>query len=110
MARTDVATAVNARLVPIVEYGPDPRGLGMFRRLSAVLQRGHRGQDGTRVVERWGTWHGYAQAPQQFTGMAPLGNARPVTNRVSDLGDERSTQLSDAALAIFAERLKRRGR
>lgn len=107
MARTDVAAAVNARLVPIVEYGPDPRGLGMFRRLSGVLQRGHRGQDGTRIVERWDEWHGYAAAPQQFTGMAPLGDARPVTARVSDLGDERSSQLNDAALNIFANRLRR---
>lgn len=107
MTRTDVTTAVNARLVPIVEYGPDPRGLGMFRRLSAVLQRGHRGQDGTRVLPRWGEWNGYAAAPQQFTGMAPLGVARPVTDRTSELGDERSSQLNDSALSVFANRVRR---
>ena len=108
--RTDVTTAINARVVPIVEYGADPRGLGMFRALSARLQRGIAGRDGTRVLPRGQEWNGYAAPPQQFTGMAPLGSARPVTGRVSTLSDERSTQLSDASLAIFAERLKRRGR
>lgn len=109
MARTDVATAVNARLVPVVEYGADPRGLSMFRRLSAVLQRAHRGTEGTRVLPRWENFHGYALAPQQMTGMAPLGDARPVTSRQSTLADERSAQMADATLAVLAER-RRRGR
>lgn len=108
MARTDVGSAVNARPTTIVEYGVDPRGLRLFRGLAGVLQRGIAGTDGTRVLERNAEWNGYAVAPQQFTGMAPLGNARPVVERSSELADERAAgALTDGALRIFADRLRR---
>ncbi len=108
MARTDVAAATNARLVPVVEYGTDPRGWAMFHALSGVLQRGISGREGTRVLERGAQWNGYAAPPQQFTGVAPLGNARPVVGRSSDLADERAAgPLNDLALSIFADRLRR---
>lgn len=107
MAGTDVAAAINSRVVPTVEYGVDPRGLGLFRRLSSVFQRAHRGTEGTRVLPRWETFNGYAAPVQQMTGVAHLGNSRPVTPLVSELGNERSSQLNDAALQIFADRMRR---
>lgn len=111
MARTGIAAAINARLVPAVEYGPDPRGWGFFNRLSAVIQRGNAGREGTRVLDLQYRFTGLLDSPQQMTGMAPLGLAAPVVPSTSELGDERAAgPLNDMALRIFAERLRRGNR
>ena len=109
MARTDDRQAINARRVSVVEYGPDPRGWGMFARLSGFLQRGHAGREGRRVIDTQESFSGaVATAPQSFSGMAPLGRARPLTADTAELSDERAAgALEDGALRIFAERLAR---
>jgi hypothetical protein len=108
MARTDITAAVNSRLTPIVDYGIDPRGLRLFRAITSVARRGIDGTDGTVVTRRSPEWNGYAAPPQQFTGVAPLGNARPTVQAVSMLSDERAGgTLTDAALATYAQRLAR---
>lgn len=108
MARTDVAAAINARVVPIVEYDPDPRGWGMFARLARVFQRGHTGHDGTRVLDLQQRFTGLLDSPQMMTGMAPLGSGLPVVKEGSVLADERAAGvLTDTSMRIFAERLRR---
>lgn len=108
MPSTDMGSAINSRLTTAVEYGPDPRGWGMFSRLSRVLQRGISGTTGTRVVDTQERFNGYTRSPQSFTGMAPLGLAAPIVKSTSVLSDERTAgALDDTALRIFAERLKR---
>ena len=108
MKRTDATAAINQRLVPITDYGPDPRGWRMFAALNRVLVRGIAGTEGTRVLPRHESFHGYAAAPQAFTGTAKLGIARPVTRRDAELSGERSAgATNDAALSIFASRLQR---
>ena len=109
MTGTDDALAVNARRVSEVAYGPDPRGWRTFRRLSGVLQAGHTGRAGTRVIDPVSTFGGALDvAPQGFSGMAPLGAAAPVAPASSTLGDQRAAgALTNGALSIFAERLRR---
>jgi len=108
MRRSDVAAAINARVVPVVQYDPDPRGFALFTRLARVFQRGHTGHDGTRVLDPQGRFTGLIDSPQMMTGMAPLGLARPVTKDTSVLSDERAAGvLNDAGLRIFAQRLTR---
>lgn len=108
MARTDVGAAINSRIVPQVEYGPDPRGWRLFNRLSGVLQRGISGTEGTRVIDAQDTFTGTTASGQSFAGMAPLGQARPQVAATSQLSDERAAgALDDGALRIFAERLRR---
>lgn len=101
-----IAGAVNARVVPVVEYGPDQRGWSMFAALAARAQRGINGIDGTITVDPVARFTGYARGPQQFTGMAPLGLARPITGPSSTMADE-IVAISDPSLRIFAERLRR---
>lgn len=108
MARTGDGTAINARRVTVVEYGPDPRQWGFFRRLSGVLQRAQMGREGTRVLDPVVTFHGTVDSGQRFTGLAPLGASTAVVATTSDIGDERSAGLfDDTASRIFAERLRR---
>lgn len=100
--------AVNSRLRNVVEYGPDPRGWAVFRRLSGMLQRAHTGRGATRVVDTQRRFTGLADVGQRMTGMAPLGKGRPVVPANSELSDERAAGvLDDGALRIFAERLRR---
>lgn len=107
MARDNVGAARNARLTPIVEYGIDPVGWGMFGALSRVAQRATDATQGIAVLERIGKFTGYTTSPQHFAGMAPLGLSTPVVPAVSNIGDERSAMFDDTALRIFAERLRR---
>lgn len=108
MPRTDVAAAINARVVPVVQYDPDPRGWSLFTRLARVFQRGHTGHDGTRVLDPQRRFNGLLDSPQMMTGMAPLGMARTVTKETSVLADERAAGvLEDTGMRIFAQRLSR---
>lgn len=109
MARTGIAAAINARMTSQVTYDIDPRGWSMFTRLAALAHRGMNGGNGGVVVDRQGTFTGYAVSPQQMTGAANLGNGTVVVPAYSTLGQEKSTSTStDPALRIFAERLARR--
>lgn len=108
MARTDVAAAINARVVPVVQYDPDPRGWRLFTRLARAFSGGHTGRDGTRVLDLQARFTGLVDSPQMMSGMAPLGLARPITKDTSVLADERAAGvLNDTGLRIFAERLTR---
>lgn len=113
-ARTDVAAAVNSRLAPIVQYQVDRRGWAMFAALSGRHQRGLSGRDGHQTLgledHAGRAFYGVLPAAQYFAGMAPLGQARPYVAATSNLGDERAAggAFDDAALRIFAERLRRR--
>lgn len=108
MRRSDVAAAINTRVVPVVQYDPDPRGWRTFTRLARVFQRGHTGHDGTRVLDTQARFTGLIDSPQMMTGMAPLGNARTVTKDTSTLADERAAGvLNDTGLRIFGQRLTR---
>jgi len=101
--------AINARTVPIVEYGIDPVGWRMFAGLSRVLQRATSAGEGLAAVRRGADFTGYTASPQSFRGMAPLGLSKPVVRANTEIGDERSALLDDTAMRIFAERLKRSG-
>lgn len=108
MARTDAAAAVNQTTDPIATYHTDPRGWSFFNRLSGFLQRSNAGTNGSHVYAALPQFTGYAAAPQQFTGMAPLGVARPWVDATSTLQEQKeSSPLNDVALKIFAERLAR---
>lgn len=108
MARHPGAEAVNARRVTVTDYGPDPYAWGWFRRLAGVLQRGHNGHTGLVVMDRQPMFNGWAQAPQSFSGMAPLGSSAPITPTTSTLPNERSAGvLESTTMRIFAERLRR---
>jgi hypothetical protein len=109
MQRTDLAAAVNARLVPVVEYAPDTRGWSMFARLAGIHQRSIAGREQPAVIERWGTYDGPVQSPQRMTGLDGIaaGRQRPLVERSSQLDKERSTSITDPALRLFAERQAR---
>ncbi|WP_154793301.1 hypothetical protein [Occultella kanbiaonis] len=110
MARTDVAAAVNARVSAIVSYGLDRRGAGLF---AALTGRTNGELNGSRPVvdtarDGGRTFHGTTATPQRFTGIAPLGIARPVAPTNGTMADELSASpLNDGALRIFAQRLAR---
>ena len=107
VARTDVSAAANTSVGRIVDYSPDPRGWSMFAALAGahnrVLNRA------PAVVESYPEHHGPMAPRQRMVGLAPLGlgAGRPVTPAGSQLSDERSDVLSNPALRIFAERLRR---
>ena len=108
MSRNGTAGAVNSEIVPTVEYGPDPRGWAMFTSLAGIVQRGVAGRNGGRVLNTQGTFNGYGQSVQKFSGMAPLGQAIPLTRTTATLADARSASpLDNTALRIFAQRLTR---
>jgi hypothetical protein len=108
VTRTDVAVAANARVGRVVDYTTDPRGLGMFRGLVAAVQRSVNPGAGQRVFTVAPMWHGDTITPQRFTGLAQLGRSRIVAPRTSKLSDEREANATNAAaLAIFAERVRR---
>jgi hypothetical protein len=113
VARTDVRAASNARLVPEVVYERDPRGLGMFRRLARVNQRGVSGTATAPVVERNGWWHGRIHvSPQRFVGLAHIGTGatRAYVKSTPELTDGRSAGLADPAQRLFAAKAARRQR
>ncbi|MCL1872162.1 MAG: hypothetical protein FWF90_17370 [Promicromonosporaceae bacterium] len=107
MARTDVAAAVNASVVPVVEYGPDPHGRARFGSLMDAVSRSVN-PGAQRVFVVAPTWNGDTVNPQRYTGQASLGRARVVSARSSTIGQEReATPTNAAAMAIFAERIKK---
>lgn len=108
MPRTDVAAAPNARVVPVVEYGTDPRGRAAFAALLAAVTRSTNPGGPQRVYTVPPTWSGDTVNPQRYTGAASLGRARVVAPRSSTIGQEREANPTNAAaMAIFAERMKR---
>ena len=99
--------SINARMVELVEYGPDPRGWRIFTGVTAAAGQAISGA--RRVLDPVATFSGRAIAPQGFTGAARLGTARPVVKAESTLADERSAGvLTDTATRLFADRLTRR--
>lgn len=105
MQRTDVAAAVNARIVPIVEYGPDPAGWRLFTRLTGWARRGQ-GPTGA-VVDPHPQFSGPVALALNVSGMAPLGVARPVVETSSQMTAERTEGIDSSAMRVFAARLAR---
>lgn len=109
--RTDIAAASNARVgPPIVEYETDPRGLRAFLAATAdVADRLNPTTSGQRFYVGPNNWHGDTISPQAFTGLAQLGRARVVSERSSRMSREREASPTNAAaMAVFAERARRR--
>lgn len=108
MARTDAAAAINATIEPAVTYHTDPRGLGLFARLTRAITGPLLGRTGQHVYPSPNDYHGPLISPQRFTGMARLGTARPVNQHSSTLSAEREANpLLDAANTAFLERMQR---
>ncbi|MFP5372394.1 MAG: hypothetical protein ACLGI3_16825 [Actinomycetes bacterium] len=109
MARTDVGQAANARLAQVVDYGPDPRGWAMFAALSGHHNRTLNSQ--RAVVASHPEHNGWMRPLQRMIGLAPLGMGTAPARRGpnAEIGDERSSELDNPAMRIFAERLKRGG-
>lgn len=114
----NVFAGINARPSVVVDYAPDPNGLGLFGRLSAVLQQGISGHTGTVYVGDKGnpqtTFGGdLARNPQILVGAAGLalyGAAHPVHPRSGDIGETVSTDaLNNSVLRVFAARARRQG-
>jgi len=105
MQRTDVAAAVNARILPIVEYGPDPAGWRMFTRLTGWVRRGQ--GPANAVVDPHPQFHGPVALHLPLSGMAPLGAGRPVVETSSQMTDERTDSIDSSAMRVFAARLAR---
>jgi hypothetical protein len=101
------AAAVNQEPHVVVDYGVDPRGLGLF---GSLTQRITAGLNGARaVVEGNPTWYGYAKVRQiTLAGMAGVGSGmgRAIAARNSELTKE-STDLTDPSLRILADRMQR---
>lgn len=111
-SRAPVSAAANSRQDLGVEYGVDPRGWGMFAALSGAHRRDLTQQ--RAVIDTSHTDHdGWVRPLQRLRGLAPLilGQARPITSRHSEIGDERSDLggLDNAAERILAERWTRQG-
>lgn len=99
----------NTQVVSVVQFAPDPRGLGMFAALIGRVRRDVQ-QDRPVIDARGsGDWGGVATTVQRFTGLAGLvaGRQRIQTTRINTLVNERSTDNS-AALSSFYEQLQRR--
>lgn len=105
MQRTDVAAAVNARIVPIVEYGTDPRGWRLFTRLTGWARRGM--GPANAVVDPHPQFSGPVALHLPLSGMAPLGSGRPVVETSSQMTNERADGIDSSAMRVFAARLAR---
>lgn len=95
----------NRQVVAVPVFVPDPIGHRMFADITAAVHAPL--VDSPAVVERSGRWGGWARDPQRFRGMATLGKGRPIGDRSSQLADERSLQLANPALSVFAQRATR---
>ena len=97
----------------VVDYAPDARGTNLFGSLSAVLQRGMSGHEGSVYAGDRGapeaSFNGDTGRPmQQFFGAAALGTIKPVNQQPNDLAHSLGTDtLNDPALRIFAARARR---
>jgi len=98
----------NRQVVAAPVFAPDPVGHQMFAAITASATGPLRH---TRpVVERNGRYSGWMRDPQRLRGLASIGalRGRPVIGGKSrDLSDERSVELSNPALAVFAQRATR---
>lgn len=111
--------AQNAQRAVVTDYAPDPQGIGLFRRLSAVAQAGMDGRTGLIQVGDKGrpeqSFNGYAARRQAFSGQAALamyGAAQPIVpGGVANFGDSSAavdTFGNDLTLRIYAARARRR--
>lgn len=107
---------VNARPVIVTDYTPDPHGVGLFERLSAVLQLGISGHTGQVQIGDKGSpersfMGDLGRNVQTLVGAAPLalyGAAKPVHDATGTIGGTVSADaLNDGALRIFAARARR---
>ena len=108
MAATEPG-AVNARVVPAVQYDIDPRGWGMFAALTRANHGSISGRGARPVIETVERHHGDSPVLQRFTGLARL-IARPRVERNEDMADVRSADTADTARSIFEDRMTRRRR
>jgi hypothetical protein len=98
--------ADNRQVVAVPIFQADPVGHRMFADITGAVTGPLIGS--RPVVEHGsGQWSGWAQDPQRLRGLASLGRGRPITERSSQLADERSLQMSNPALAVFAQRATR---
>jgi hypothetical protein len=102
-------TLPNAEVVSVVQFAPDPRGLGLFSAITGRIRRDLLQQRAVIDARGSGNYGGYAATPQQFTGLAGLvaGRQRVQASRVSQLTSERSTDNA-GAMGIFYDQLQRR--
>jgi hypothetical protein len=91
--------------------GPDARqGLGLVRDLWSRVQGARTHPYGLEKSDPSTTWNGYAQAPQEFSGLnQPLGGGLPYRNGGSATISSGLVEgpMGDPARRIFAARLKR---
>ena len=109
MPPTDIATAVNARLAPIVEYVTEPRAWLVPFGLAGRTRRELMHQPS--VIERHPMFEGYSAAPQAaFQGQAALGmgTGAPTGQALPELSD--TVSADNPALAIFRNRMRRQQR
>lgn len=90
--RDDFTAAVNARLVPRVEFGVDHRGWSMFDAINRQLTGTLTGQ---RAVVTPTDFGGVAQAPQAFRTPAAIAGGRPAGVQPAEMSDRISTSLAD---------------
>jgi hypothetical protein len=98
----------NRQVVALPVFVPDPVGHQMFAGITEAATGPLR--NSPPVVERSARWSGWMTDPQRMRGMASIGalRGRPVTGgKGRDLSDERSVELSNPALAVFAQRSAR---
>lgn len=95
----------NRQVVAVPVYTPDPVGHRMFADITAAVHAPL--VDAPAVVDRSAQWGGWARDPQRFRGLASMVRSRPIVENSSQLADERSIQLSNPALAVFAQRSTR---
>lgn len=96
----------NRQVVAVPVFVPDPVGHAMFAGITAAAT-GPLNHSRPVVEHGSGRWSGWAQDPQRFRGMAALNRGRPVVERGSgQLADARS-DISNPALAVFAQRAGR---
>lgn len=98
----------NRQVVALPVFAPDPVGHAMFDSITAAATGPL--TESRAVVERSARWSGWMSDPQRLRGLASIGalRGRPVVGGKSrDLSDERSVELSNPALAVFAQRATR---
>lgn len=98
----------NREVVSHPVFSPDPVGHRMFEAITEAATGPL--LNSRAVVERSARYSGWMTDPQRLRGLASIGalRGRPVVGGKSrDLSDERSVELSNPALAVFAQRTTR---